>query len=940
MQYDTRDGLAGSTVYDLCQDKEGFMWFATENGVSRYDGTSFKNFTTKDGLPDLEVLLIYGDRNGRVWMAPFGKSVCYYYKGKIYNQENNPLLAEIKFTSRISFLDEDIDGNIMMIDDSKIFILSEKGEVKEVASLVKITGGGTEKIFYAKRNPNGPGFILHTAQKTYLLKNDSLKVINAAFIVPNPKTLKNYPSSAAGKTDIYKIEPGRFFFSGLSSGRYDYINTDNGSYEVDKVAGITSDVFLRGKKVTNTIEDNEENLWFSTIGEGVYRLPSKRYKNFTFLDGQEARSEIFSLGVYKESILAGSTASKAFFLNLDTVRQLNFSKYLPASKVSYQLNRLYCLKALSTGEIILGFDGFLIKLSPGDKVQVSPVLPVKCIEEINRQQLLVGTSYGVVRVNTKDLSVIDTIWKERATKVLYHDRQIYIGTLSGLHRINPDKTIEYLGDLHPALKRRITDIKVAGDGTFFVSTSDLGVVLLKNDKVLQVLDTESGLSSDICKTLFLEKDVLWVGTAKGLNKVDISNHQFPVMTFNVADGLPSENINAIYVKDSLVWVGTPAGLTYFNPNNIARTSRCMLRILKIQSSGADILMDHPKKLLSENNNISFDFIGISFKSGGDILYKYQLQGLDNKWHETRQHTITYPALPPGNYTFNLSAINKFGVESEPYNFSFSIAAPWWQSVWLVVLLVTALVGLVWWLANLRYRILTRRREEKINFQQRIADLEQLALRAQMNPHFIFNCLNSIQNFIINQDLEATNKYMNSFAWILRQTLEQSTRKVISVAEEVAYITTYLDLEKMRFGDKFIYKIDVDKGIPQDFTFIPNMILQPFVENSIRHGILYKNGEQGLIEVCFVQTADTLICTIQDNGIGRRRSREIKTDQHIEYHSKGIELTLNRLELLSGDHEEKVTTIISDVNKDDREYPGTLVKFLFPLSIIDKLNKQR
>ena len=939
MQYDTRDGLAGSTVYDLCQDKEGFMWFATENGVSRYDGASFKNFTTKDGLPDLEVLLIYGDRNGRVWMAPFGKSVCYYYKGKIHNQENDPLLQKIKFTSRISFLDEDIDGNIMMIDDSKIYILSEKGEVKEVV-VNSASNRDNTKLVYAKRNPSGAGFLIFTERHIYLLKNNILKIRDSVHTAGHPQ-FYNYISQASGKKIIIKLKANVFSFAGPSAARYDYLNTDDGSLEIDNLIGSErSDVFLKGKKVTNTIKDNEENLWFSTIGEGVYRLPSKRFKSFSFLNEKGTNTEVFSLGLYKKNIIAGSYNSKALLSLNDGFREMKFSRYLPISKNPYQLNRLYCLKTLSTGEIILGFDAFLIKLSPGDKVQVSPVLPVKCIEEINSQQLLVGTSYGVVRVNTKDLSVIDTVWKERATKVLYHDRHIYIGTLSGLHRINPDKTIEYFGPLHPALKRRITGLKIKDDGTLFVATSDMGVVLLKNDKVLRVLDTESGLSSDICKTLFLEKDVLWVGTAKGLNKVDMSDHLFPVMTFNVADGLPTGNINAIYVKDSMVWVGTPAGLTYFNPNNIARTSRCMLRILKIQSSGVDILMNQPKKLLNENNNISFDFVAISFKSGGDILYRYQLKGLDNKWHETRQHTITYPTLPPGDYTFNLSAINKFGIESEPYNFAFSIAAPLWRSVWLLVLMVTALVGLVWLLANLRYRILTRRREEKINFQKRIADLEQLALRAQMNPHFIFNCLNSIQNFVINQDLEATNKYMNSFAWILRQTLEQSTRKVISVAEEIAYITTYLDLEKMRFGDKFIYKINVDEAIPQDFTFIPNMILQPFVENSIRHGILYKNGEQGLIEINFVQTADTLICTIQDNGIGRKRSGEIKTDQHIEYHSKGIELTLNRLELLSGDHEEKVTTIISDVNEDDKEYPGTLVKFLFPLSIIDKLNKQR
>jgi len=209
----------------------------------------------------------------------------------------------------------------------------------------------------------------------------------------------------------------------------------------------------------------------------------------------------------------------------------------------------------------------------------------------------------------------------------------------------------------------------------------------------------------------------------------------------------------------------------------------------------------------------------------------------------------------------------------------------------------------------------------------------------MNPHFIFNCLNSIQNFIINDDLITTNRYMNSFARLLRQTLDHSAKRVISLAEEISYITTYLELEKMRFGEKFIYSITVDEKVPLDFTFIPNMILQPFIENSIRHGILHKQDEQGIIEIRFQQSEDSLTCSISDNGIGRKHSLANKTDHHIEYHSKGMQLTFKRLELLSN-NKEKITTVITDLHEENAVYPGTLVTINFPLTIIDKLNKQR
>lgn len=368
----------------------------------------------------------------------------------------------------------------------------------------------------------------------------------------------------------------------------------------------------------------------------------------------------------------------------------------------------------------------------------------------------------------------------------------------------------------------------------------------------------------------------------------------------------------------------------------------MLKVLSVKVAGKERPDTAIHKIGYDQNSISFNFVGISFKSDGNITYEYRLDGLDknNVWQTTRQTTINYPTLPSGDYTFNLVAVNNFGVRSSPYSLSFSIATVWWQSIWFGVMIAILITSLVWYIISLRYKVLNSRKEEKLDFKQRIADLEQLALRAQMNPHFIFNCLNSIQNFIINGDLLATNRYMNSFSRLLRQTLDHSSRKVISVAEEINYIATYLELEKMRFGDKFNYAINIDENIPADFTFIPTMILQPFVENSIRHGILYRRIDGGLVEIDFIETQYDLTVTIKDNGIGRTNSLINKTEQHIEYHSKGTELTFKRLELLSEDKKQKVTTLISDLDKNDNENPGTLVKINFPISIIDKLTKLR
>jgi hypothetical protein len=695
--------------------------------------------------------------------------------------------------------------------------------------------------------------------------------------------------------------------------------------------------FLPGKKVSNVLDDLEGNTWFSTLGYGVYKLPSKNFKSFTF--DNDVNPEAYSIARTGDAISIGSGFSTLFSLKATKLEKHDFSSLLQYAETKTSTNRLMSIKTLKDNSVLLGFDSYLIRLI-NSKRFINVIPAIKSTSEADSGFALVGTGRGAYLLSTEKLEIIDTVWNSRATKVFYHDNDFYIGTLHGLYQVHRNKSAVFLGDLHPSLQRRITDIVASPNGTLWVATHDRGLVAIRDNKIVTVVSTLNDLSSDNCKALFIHGDALWVGTNKGLNKIDLGKLSAPFTKFSVSDGLMSDNINAIYAEDSMVYVCTSLGVSYFNEKEISKNSKCVLKVFRNQVSGRNLPVSKLKELGYKENNIRFDFVGISFKSDGDILYRYKLEGLDDKWNETRQNSISYPVLPSGSYTFHLVAQNKFGIKSTVYQTSFTIATPWYRSIWFWSICGLGLMAAMWFLISLRFKIISRNKEEKLNYRQRIADLEQLALRAQMNPHFIFNCLNSIQNFIINDDLKTTNRYMNSFARLLRQTLDHSPKRVISLAEEISYITTYLELEKMRFGEKFIYTIRVDEKIPVDFTFIPNMILQPFIENSIRHGILHKAGEQGIIEVSFEQTDTTLTCTVNDNGIGRKQSLANKTDQHIEYHSQGMQLTFKRLELLSSNTKEKITTDITDFQEDNEVYPGTSVKIIFPLTIIDKLNQQR
>ncbi len=928
----------------MCQDVDGFMWFATETGLSRYDGTHFKNFDTKDGLPDNEVLKIFADNRGRVWIATFSKYLCYYFQGKIHTRENDSMLAKLNFNNNIVTIAEDDQGNVAFCDLSNIiWVITADDSVRSVDVKDKANGSPLKFIaVYSMQHDHHEKIIFSINQSNYLYSNDSLEFYYGAakefyFSQNDYVPVYRNPATHSQKKIRLNFHPINIFYVNSA---LKFIVSASGCYAVDTLNNKLSTRFLPDKKISSVLEDYEGNTWFSTLSDGVFKLPSLQFRAY-FFSSSKGNSEVFSLGKSGNDILMGGAYSILHKLKDSRITSLDFTPRLQLAETRTTTNRLTSICPLSVGGVVLGFDSYIIKVENG-KTVVNPIPAVKSICEIDKKKVLVGTARGAFVLSVNDMKLLDTIWNSRCTKVAYQKGKIYIGTLNGLFEIKKDTSSYFLGNIHPSLTRRITDIAVTKDSVFWIVTHDRGIIALKNDKVVAEITDENGLSSNNCKTAFLQNNYLWVGTNKGINKIDISDPHFPIVHFSVSDGLVSDIINAIYVEDSLVYAGTAAGLSVFNEKHIYSNSKCVLKILSIKVAGKELPDTTINKIAYDENNISFNFVGISFKSDGNITYQYRLDGLDksNEWQNTHQTTISYPTLPAGDYTFNLVAVNNFGVQSNPYSLSFTIATAWWKSIWFGAFMAVLLTFLVWYITSLRYKVLTSRIEEKLDFRQRIADLEQLALRAQMNPHFIFNCLNSIQNFIINGDLLATNRYMNSFSMLLRQTLEHSSRKVISVAEEIAYISTYLELEKMRFGDQFNYSIKIDESIPADFTFIPTMILQPFIENSIRHGILYRKSGGGLLEIDFIETQDDLIVTIKDNGIGRTNSLSNKTEQHIEYHSKGMELTFKRLELLGEEKKQKVTTFITDIDEMNKEYPGTLVKIIFPIGIIDKLNKLR
>ena len=215
-------------------------------------------------------------------------------------------------------------------------------------------------------------------------------------------------------------------------------------------------------------------------------------------------------------------------------------------------------------------------------------------------------------------------------------------------------------------------------------------------------------------------------------------------------------------------------------------------------------------------------------------------------------------------------------------------------------------------------------------QQKISHLEQQALKSQMNPHFIFNCLNSIQQYVIDKDVQGANWFIAGFSKLIRQTLDSSGRQAISVGEEESFLRSYLELEKSRFEGKFDYSIIIDKNVNKEEDILPPMLLQPYVENCIRHGIMHKQNGKGLITIRFQNHDGTLVSEIIDNGIGREAGTAFKKQEHVHYQSRGTDITWQRIDMMNKNRDFPIQLEIEDMHNETGEPAGTRVTISIPL----------
>lgn len=855
---------------------------------------SYFHYQVENGLPSNEIYSIIQDEEGYIWLATaMGASRFDGQNFTTFNTSNglsNNHILDIK---------EDLIGRIWLLaaDGQTGYIEGQKVIEEET------------NLFENHRMKEGDLIIYY--KRSLSLYRDSLE----QGIFPHQKTYSTSCKYEEGERNIWVGTWG--------GGVYHYTNFKTDSLQTER--------YLPQKTITSILKDREGNYWFATLDEGIFLLSNRHVKTYTIEDGL-AFSDIHS--VAKDSrghFWLGSSKGTLSEIGVD-------GKVVNNYDISYSLNAYNRVNdiLLKGNRKWLATDEGLLFFTAKEDLFVVNLVPTKGLISTEQNRFIWAARYqDPIKFDTEEGAAVLALPLQQVSSVCEDlVGNIWIGNTEGLQYYSQD-SLYFLQD--SLLQENISSLAINSKNQLWVGTDGNGVLLLdinepSQPKILLELKEKYGLSSNICHRIVVDaSDNAWICTNNGLNQVtfEVNNQDKPklsIQKYTRLEGLPSNHIQDVWVDNDKVWVASSSGLSFFDKNIQLKKTPPLIHIREVQVWYKDTLLQKRYDLDFSQNNIKISYDGLSFKSQGNMRYQYKMLGVDKEWVITNQNVIQYPTLAPGAYVFRIYAIDKDNNRSlERAELQFFIARHYTQQAWYKTLIAIIILLL---LAMASY-FLVKYFKERSDLKRRLVESEQMALRAQMNPHFIFNSLNSIQYFITENDKKSANLYLYIFSELIRKVLDNSKRPSILLEDEIEYISLYLNIESMRFKGKFDYQITVNPNIEIDDIFIPPMLIQPYIENAIIHGLLQKKEGHCLLSIKFEQTEDILICTVHDNGIGRTKAAVLQ-NRTFSKSKVGTTNPPKRLSILNKLHKRKIDVKIIDLYDKHNHAVGTKVKILIPV----------
>ncbi len=893
--YTINDGLLSNEVHSIREDSSGLLWLATDRGLMQYDGYSFRE------LPVAGTHAIYpwfgikrDPYNSTIYFTGFNGDVALYKNGLLTLHPDNNMLKKIPIATGITSFSAKRDSLWFSFDnENDIMLYTPDGNIFRESHPDGLHYNQQHNYMYlinpGKASNTIPVFVTWQNQRQ---TRDSI-------ILPPTRTLNflhheqmdSFDLLIAGiqilcykdgKRQWHKSFPSDILSFHMLDETHVLIGLRNHGVSLYEFkSGILTGPYytwLRDLSVTNIYRDIQNGFWFTTIENGVfYTHPTQA----VYWPGRGKINSISSRGGKTYAVY--SSGQIRVFRDKGMVQGIHAPMEADATHEHHLFNKTnYQVKRIDTGlnEKLPS----LPETGPGRNINIT------CMQ---------------------------------------HDERggIWIGSYQGLKYYRNGILTDF-SSRHPGFSRRITGLGFLSGKYLAVATLGDGLILIK-DSILHSMHSENGLPATIINDMDIHRDTIWLGTNKGISRIIFLNDSFRVWHYGSAYGLPTLGINKLAVSEKWIyfdWVSNIVAIEKNKLQNLYPSTPPLIKSILVNESDTISL---PAILRYNQNTIKINYNSINLANGPGQIYRYRLDGFDNTWRTTTERQVVFANLPPGSFTFTVEVADGQGIFiPQAATFSFTIRPAFWQQWWFpyAVGMLVLLIAFIMFTNHLKAV------KNKNQLLLSLAENQQKALVQLINPHFIFNVLNSFSSAVATENKMNALTIISRFTRLIRMSIELARKKNVMLRDEIDLLEKYLELEHIRFPDKFTYTIDIDPAIDPGNTEIPGMLIQPFVENAINHGIMHLFGKMGHIVISFDLQQSLILCTVEDNGVGRALSGQINAHKEIGHESTGIPVTLQRLLLLHEEKQKKYIYIVTDKKDDEGKPAGTKVIFSIPYTL--------
>jgi len=924
LHYTAEDGLPSNKIYGVYRDSRGFLWMGSDKGVTRFNGLKFENFTTFDGLPDNEIFFATEDAYGRIWLGTYNGKLCYYQNGTFFTEKNAPWLHLSFRPSFINQIFREADSSITINFVDTRWAVNIKGDHLQAIDLEPCFHVGFERLslLSARRISSGNYLVLTNRYQGELDPQGHLKILQQ--LPPRDYTIKGstrkrFLTDSAGMYDehlnpVYKFKHNFFEKNFINTiffpDDHYYFLTPNGLFD-------DTALVLSGRNTSAADNDINGNIWISTLNDGVYCMPA----NF-------ARSRVYPHVYSGDLKFAFVRDEHIFFVNSDE-NLYSIENGRTTLRYESHLNDKGQQHLFVESAFLIDSDYNYYYFHHDNNVIVSNIF--------GPHPRVVSDPNGSLTASIKSIySIAGQVYTRQRARIFRFMRadfgkpgfQPYCITdtlhtprifASGLRSI--DSTIWYSNAAGVFKIRGTTAFRQQqfGDITFknftFFGSSLVGTTF--DNKLLICRNIDADLQIDTIpaqgciwdKCILLDSSHLLIST----------NERYRVLVAADSKHIP----DAIVVENPFVPVNAEAicadgGMCYFfKQGNIVAVPQSDLyaQFAAPKIYFRSVIVGDTSYPAATNvivpytsRDITVALNAVSF-TGGGLEYEYAIsQDEQVNWQPLKGNYINLIHPSFGHYTIRVRARTLSGRQAAPIFLRLTVLRPFWAQWWSIIIYFLLAAGAIALLIRWSLNRAIRKRDDAHTTQIKYLRSEYKALNALMNPHFIFNTLNNVQGLINSNDRLAANEYLRIFADMIRQNMHNISRELIPLSREIELVENYLALEKLRFKDLLNYRIEIDDAVDTGAVKVPPLLVQPLVENSIKHGILPRQRADSMILVRAYEADDMLHIEVLDNGAGFNYSPGNNVSGHESFGLQNIRNRVHQLGLLLS------TTISFDITE--------------------------